>query len=783
MTAEEWQEIAALVAEAGEIAEGPDRDSFLRNACEGREWLQREVHSLLAAEPGGRGVIDDPPGLRLAADTRQDTFVGPYRLAELIGRGGMGAVYRAERRDGAYEKQVAVKVIQSVVPSEEMRRRFLEERQILAGLDHPNLARLLDGGTTSGGEPYIVMELVDGVPINGFARGLPVRDRLRLFLRVCAAVDYAHRRLVVHRDIKPANILVTPQGEPKLLDFGIAKVLDVLPETAETVLALTPQYAAPEQIRRRPVTTATDVYSLGVVLYELLAGHPPYETAGKGMDEVVRLICEAEPPAIPRVDADLAAILRKAMDKDADARYSSAAAMAEEIERYLGGHPVSARRGGAWYAAKKYIVRHRRAMVLMALCGCALFAAGVAVLWQARVAKQRFDMVRTLAGTVIFELHDGIEKLPGATPVRKQLVSRGLAYLDTLAEAAGGDEVLTLELAAGYLKLGEVLGRVSSNHLGDPAGARAAWKKTERLALAVAGKAPANAEAPRLLAAVHTYMAELEGAAGNASEAMNRRAAALQWAKQTVERSAATDARALRTLASAYFGYSNSLGSGRHADSIEYLRKALASFEALLGIDPEDDGARRNVALCLKRLGSQLAMKGERTEGLPLLRRAREIDTARVARNPNNAQARLDLAITLSEIAVHATAEREFEEAVVLFRESVELRRALYQADTADMRSRGRYVHGLLNLADAERQMGRAAPALALYREAIRVEGKGSTERLLWAYAGLGQAELAAGRSEAACNAFREARRWAAATPRLSEFYAERAATARRDCP
>jgi tetratricopeptide (TPR) repeat protein len=457
--------------------------------------------------------------------------------------------------------------------------------------------------------------------------------------------------------------------------------------------------------------------------------------------------------------------------------------MGEEIKRYLGGHPVAARGGGAWYAAKKYVVRHRRVMALAGVCGCALVAAGVAVLWQARVAKQRFDMVRTLAGEVIFELHDGIEKLPGATPVRKQLVSRGLVYLDTLAEGAGGDEVLSLELAAGYLKLGEVLGRVSSNHLGDRAGARAAWTKTERLALAVAGKSPANAEAPRLLAAVHTYLAEMEGAAGNGAEALRRRAEALQWAERTVERSAATDARALRALASAYFGYSSTLGSERHADSIGYLRKSLATFETLQKMDPNDDGARRNVALCLKRLGSQLAIKGGRAEGLPLLRRAREIDVERVARNPNNAQARLDLAITLSEIAVHVTADREFEEAAKLFRESVELRRALYLADAADMRSRGRYVHGLLNLADAERQMGRSGPALALYREAIRVEGKGSAERLLWAHAGMGQAELAAGRSNAACSAFREARRWAAAIPRLSEFYAERAATARNQCP
>jgi eukaryotic-like serine/threonine-protein kinase len=783
VTAEEWREVAALVEEAGEIAAGPERDAFLRRACAGRAWLEQEVCSLLEADPGGKGVLDDPPGLRLAMYSRQDTLIGPYRLAELIGRGGMGAVYRAERWDGEYEKQVAVKVIQSVVPTEEIRRRFLEERQILAGLDHPNLARLLDGGTTASGEPYIVMEYVDGLPVTGFALGLPVRDRLRLFLRICAAVDYAHRRLVVHRDIKPANILVTKEGEPKLLDFGIAKALDVLPETAETVLALTPQYAAPEQIRRRPVTTATDVYSLGVVLYELLAGHPPYETAGKGMDEVVRLVCEAEPPAIATVDADLTAILRKATEKDPDARYPSAAALAEDIERYLGGHPVAARRGCAWYATRKYIARHRRAMVLAGLCGCALMGAGGIVLWQARVAKQRFDMVRALAGAVIFEMHDAIEKLPGATPVRKQLVSRGLEYLDTLAEEAGRDHELPLELAAGYLKLGEVLGRVSSNHLGDPAGAKAAWAKTERLALAAVDRSPENPEAPRLLAAVHTYLAEMEGVAGNAGETQRRRAEALRWAERMVELSPAGDARALRALASAYFGYSNTLGSERHDDSIEYMRKALGAFEALQKMDPESDGARRNVALCLKRLGSQLSLMGSRTEGLPLLRRAREIDSERVSRDPNNAQARLDLAITISEVAVHLAADHKTDEAARLFRESVELRRALYQADAMDVRSRARFVHGLLNLADAERQMGRFTAALALYQQAIQVEGKGSAERLLWAYTGMGEADLASGRPEAACAAFREARRWTAAIPRMSEFYAERALIARKHCP
>jgi tetratricopeptide (TPR) repeat protein len=311
--------------------------------------------------------------------------IGPYGVIRELGRGGMGAVYLAGRADAQYQKLVAIKVIQSGHESEEMLRRFRQERQILAGLDHPNIAKLLDGGATPEDLPYFVMDYVEGEPIDTYCsrRVLPLRERLALFRTVCAAVAHAHRNLVVHRDIKPSNILVTREGVPKLMDFGIAKLLpsesSLDAGTGATQFAFTPAYASPEQVRGERVTTATDVYSLGVVLYELLTGRSPYRVKSHGSAEMLKAICEQE-PAKPsttvargerqaatfppaerqrrRLRGDLDSIVLKALRKEPQQRYASVDALSEDVAHYLDGRPVAARKGTFSYRAGKFVRRH-----------------------------------------------------------------------------------------------------------------------------------------------------------------------------------------------------------------------------------------------------------------------------------------------------------------------------------------------------------------------------------------------------------------------------------------
>jgi len=303
---EQWQQVREILNSAIALSPG-ERSAYLDQACASDQALRSEVESLLRSHDDAGSVFLNTPAADLKAAMSDDSprsnwigrRIGVYQIEAEIGHGGMGEVYRAVRADGQFKKTVAIKVVRRGHDTKAVLERFVHERQILASLDHPNIARLYDGGTTEDGLPYLVMELIEGTPIDQYCEqhNLAVNERLKLFTQVCSAVQYAHQRLVIHRDIKPSNILVTADGTPKLLDFGIAKLLDPAGGAETTMLAaMTPEYASPEQIRGETITTATDVYSLGVVLYRLLTGRSPYPESTRSTLEFARVICEVEPP-------------------------------------------------------------------------------------------------------------------------------------------------------------------------------------------------------------------------------------------------------------------------------------------------------------------------------------------------------------------------------------------------------------------------------------------------------------------------------------------------------
>jgi serine/threonine protein kinase len=353
MLSEQWPRVEQIL----ESAMGCDlarRAAFLDAACGNDAELRREVESLLAFHEGEDFTVDsglaDAIRVLETRDARlsQGRKIGAYRVLREIGRGGMGNVYLAARADDAFQKLVAVKIIRRGMDLDEVVQRFRAERQILAMLDHPNIARLLDGGATDDGLPYFVMEFIEGEPINKFCDGhkLAIAERLKLFQGVCSALSYAHQNLIVHRDIKPANVLVTKEGVPRLLDFGIAKLLTQDSATQEKTLTavrvLTPEYASPEQLRGEPITTVSDIYSLGVLLYWLLTGHRPYRSPMSSPAEIERAICEEE--AVTRgLPHDLNAIVLMALRKDPRRRYISVDQLSEDIRRYLQNLPVAAR--------------------------------------------------------------------------------------------------------------------------------------------------------------------------------------------------------------------------------------------------------------------------------------------------------------------------------------------------------------------------------------------------------------------------------------------------------
>ena len=306
MNSDRWQQVRAILDGAIALS-AAERLAYVERCCANDDELRGEVESLLDSHEQAGSIFLNSPAVDLKAalaesaskSSRIGHRIGVYQIVEEIGHGGMGEVFRAVRADGQYEKEVAIKLVRGGYDTAVVHEHFLHERQILASLDHPNIARLYDGGTTEEGVPYLVMELIQGTPIDEYCdeHDLSVDDRLRLFTQVCAAVQYAHQRLVIHRDIKPSNILVTPEGVPKLLDFGIAKILDPAVAGKETTQfrAMTPEYASPEQVRGEPITTATDVYSLGVVLYRLLTGRSPYPESTRTPLEFARIVCEMDP--------------------------------------------------------------------------------------------------------------------------------------------------------------------------------------------------------------------------------------------------------------------------------------------------------------------------------------------------------------------------------------------------------------------------------------------------------------------------------------------------------
>ena len=533
--AERYSRIQELFEAAVDLP-ADERALLLEKQCKSDVLLRQEVEALLAADAqsdslGEQPVFKLPPDLFEQPPEEQfaGRHFGPYEVVREIGRGGLGAVYLAIRSDGEYRKEVALKLIRRGLDTDDILRRFRNERQILAQLDHPNIARLIDGGTTDDGLPYFVMDYVKGEPISAYcdSHRLGTNQRLDLFRKVCGAVTYAHQNLVIHRDLKPSNILVTEEGEPKLLDFGIAKLLTaddelVFTQTAPGLRAMTPEYASPEQVRGERITTASDVYSLGVLFYEVLTGQKPYRLETRTREEIARAITDEE-PARPStavaanraarsesrdsLSGDLDNIVLKAMRKEPLRRYASVAALADDIRRHQEGVPVTARPNTFSYRAGKFVRRHRAGVAAAALILLALVGGMIATLWQAGVARteraraeKRFNDVRKLANANLFEVYPEVENLEGSLKAREAILRNALGYLDSLANESAGDADLQAELATAYEKVGDVQGALNISSLGNAKAGLESYTKAQRLRAAILAENPSDITAKEQLA-------------------------------------------------------------------------------------------------------------------------------------------------------------------------------------------------------------------------------------------------------------------------------------------
>ncbi|NBB85076.1 MAG: tetratricopeptide repeat protein [Bacteroidetes bacterium] len=471
MKPDRWTHVRTLFEAALERAPS-EQAAFLEAACAGDPGLRAAVASLLQSHATDGPVdrmmeaMNGESQWRLWADDVEGRRVGPYALIEELGRGGMGRVFRARRADGQFEQEVALKLIAVGCPSEEARTRFLVERQILASLNHPHIARLLDGGVTAHGQPYFVLEMVPGEPIDQYCQThrLSIEERVQLLLDICDAVQHAHRQLIVHRDLKPSNILVAEApadavGRVKLLDFGIAKLLD--PEMADGGLTLqtrtgglpmTPKYASPEQVRGEAITTASDVYQLGLVLYELLTGQRSYSITGQTPSEIERIVCEEQPKrpsaavtaasataagegihAVRRaLQGDLDTIVLKALRKEPERRYASVQQLADDLRRYLEGRPVTAHPDSWAYRGRKFVRRHRGGVGAAAIIALLLAGYALTATWHAQRTQAALNRAQQEA-----------QKSEQVTDLLIGMFERANPYQTA---AAGGDTLTTREL-------------------------------------------------------------------------------------------------------------------------------------------------------------------------------------------------------------------------------------------------------------------------------------------------------------------------------------------------
>ncbi len=743
-----WRRVKSITADALERPEG-EHLSFLATACAGDETLRAEVESLLGAharagdflEASGLAATGAATAVALAAEqaalpSAVGRRIGPYRVLGELGRGGMGVVYLAERADAAFEKQVAIKVVRGGFAAEPLMHRFREERRILATLDHPNIARLLDAGTTEDGLPYFVMEHVDGIPLDVYCQKLPsLRPRLVLFHQVCAGVQYAHQRLVIHRDLKSRNILVTADGAPKLLDFGIARLLEPGPEPDEQtrtgLRALTLEAASPEQVRGELLTVTSDVYSLGVLLYRLLTGQGPYGASRRSDADLIRAICDETPerpsamaPAERRreLQGELDWITLKALRKEPDRRYASVEQLADDLQRYLDGRPVLAAPDSWRYRTRKFVTRNRTPVAIGALLAVSLIGGVTATLWQTRRAEEqraraerRFDDVRKLANSFLFEHDEAIKNLPGSTPARELLVRRALQYLDGLSHESSDDRSLRHELAEAYQKVGDVQSNPFRANLGDSAGAMASYGKALAILAALSADDPGDIRIRRDLAHCHAAIGDLEWTAGDGNTAAvrsYRKALAIREAISAADPANLGDrlqlARSHRSLAY------------KTGDMGDNLRAAELSA-ALFAEQPANTEIRVLLAASHESIGSELASRGESARALDFQGRALQVRRALLAEEPTNTNYMRIVAASCFQMGAVLETTGDTAGALEKYREMLAIYQKLATADPTDAQARGALATAYTNIGRVLIKRDDAPGALESYRTAFSI--------------------------------------------------------------
>ncbi len=657
-----WQTLKNVFNEAIELA--PDqRRAYLSALRLDEKTLSEELSELLVSEKGSADFLKKPLEVNFDLPVAQSFVgaeIGHYKIVGEIGRGGMGAVYEAVRQDKDFEQRVAIKLTGNGFLNDEFRRRFNNERQILAALEHPNIVRLFDGGILLNQTPYFVMEYVEGAAINRYCReeSVDLEEKLQLFLQVCAAVQYAHQQLIVHRDLKPSNILVTKNGQVKLLDFGIAKTLNADAQTQTANAPHTPAYASPEQIKGEAITTLSDVYSLGIILYELLTEKTPaqiYRTSELGLPQA---ICETEPkPSAAAVEngkrkvenaetesagsqlstlnsqllrGDLDNIVLKALQKEKEFRYNSVEQFADDIKNYLNGLPVKAHPQSFEYRASKFIKRNRLAVSLAAVAVLLIAGGVVATIWQSfearrqqQIAEQNFNQVRKIANSLILDYHDEIAKLDGSTNLREKLVVDGVNYLDAVSSENADNPELLKESAIAYRKIGDVQGIPYGGNLGKPDEAVENYQKSINLLEKAVALAPSDLSLKDELVKSYRSLGMVKFRSGDKEQAgviLKKALAVGEDLDRSEENNLDRKISSLRLR----IAFADVTAAGDNLAKLQLYQPIAADAQALYSSYPQNENLLQVAMSSAQRTGSALEVEGRYEESKGNAEKARD---------------------------------------------------------------------------------------------------------------------------------------------------------------
>ena len=798
MINDEWDKIKEIV-ESVLIRRVDERASFLDTLNLSNE-MRAEIDSLIAFDDESANFLNQS-----AVNYSQDFFddedqinpligqtIGIYSIHRELGFGGMGAVYLAERNDGKFDQKVALKFLKRELNTAALRRRFKQEREILTSLEHPNIARLIDAGTTDNKIPYFAMEYVEGLPIDEYCRKnkLNLNQRLDLFRIVCSAVDFAHRNLIVHRDLKPSNVLVSENGTPKLLDFGISKILSeefeqVNSATVTKLGVMTPGYASPEQLQSKSVTTATDIYSLGIILFELLSGHRPFESKEADLQQIFQAVLENEPPLpsamietvsktlkqiteaktelkpaenkdlntkLNKLDretgqnrlqytisadanfnsqslrGDLDNIVLKAIRKEPERRYSSAENFSEDIKKYLRGLPVSARQNTFSYRAEKFVKRNRASVFAGLLIFIAVLGGIAATLWQSRIAQiesmkseKRFGDVRALANSFLFEFSPLIENLPGSTPARKLLVTRALEYLNNLSAEAGNDWQLQSELAKAYEKVGDVQGSPYSPNIGDTKGALESYEKARVISKNILDREPDNPSKQSNLANLLKLIGELHSNGGDYQKAVGFYDQALTLNENIVTGNP-QDFDSRTKLADML----RSRGlipffEGDNKKAIEYYNRSKDINEQLLHEQPENPKITEQYAFNFVSIGEAQGWDEDYEGGAINLQTGLDLLIPLGTKFPNDVKLQRSLMLAHNKRAENHQDLEEFEKSVEMFSVGVKISLNMLKADPESFLAKRDVAMSSKKLAQALDDAGRSKESLEKLNLALKM--------------------------------------------------------------